>query len=299
MQPTETSIKRQLDVNKARNLLYEDVKQIMNIEPGFLAALEELLNSNVSEKSKAVYSELVAFTAQELLKRLRSVNPYLQISGQQIESLEEIYRQTWQMMLKTGSIKTTLKEFHYPELSKWLAALYPAKFRKALRGSSTVGHVTYGEYSAELQVELLGIDIAHLKQPVIDIGCGSQANLVRYFRTLGMEAYGIDRHLEIHEPYLEQVDWFEYSLKPDGWGTIIANLSFTNHLNYAYLHDVSQLEHYLLKMKEIMESLSLHGCFYYAPSLPFVEDKLSVKKYKVAREQKISDIFVSRVIRTA
>jgi hypothetical protein len=75
-------------------------------------------------------------------------------------------------------------------------------------------------------------------------------------------------------------------------------MGFTNHLNYAYRHDISQLEHYLLKMKEIMESLATSGYFYYAPSLPFVEDKLSPKSYKVEREQKVSDIFVSRMIRT-
>ena len=51
--------------------------------------------------------------------------------------MEEIYRQTWQMMIKTGNIKTTLKEFHYPELAKWLAALYPKKFRTVLKQSTT------------------------------------------------------------------------------------------------------------------------------------------------------------------
>ena len=34
-----------MEANRSKNLLYENVQQIMDIEPGFLAALEELLDS--------------------------------------------------------------------------------------------------------------------------------------------------------------------------------------------------------------------------------------------------------------
>jgi len=47
-------------------------------------------------------------------------------------------------------------------------------------------------------------------------------------------------------------------------GSIVSNMAFTNHLNYAYRHDVSQLEPYLLKMKEILAALAPGGSFYYA-----------------------------------
>jgi hypothetical protein len=297
MKSIGNSIKQQLDINKSRNLLFENLEQIMNVEPSFLALLEELMDSEVSNKSEDNFSEFVSFTAKELIMRLYSVNPYLQITKEQVKNLEQIYRQTWQVMINTRNVKTTLIEFHYPELSKWIATLYPEKFQKLLKSSPRIGKVTYGEYSAKLQVELLGIDISHIKQPVIDIGCGSHANLVRCFRSLGVEAYGIDRHLEFHEPYLYQVDWFDYYFAQGKWGTVVSNMGFTNHLNYAYLHDISQLKRYLLKMEEIVESLSVSGSFFYAPSLPFIEDKLSTKCYKVMREQKISDIFVSLITR--
>ena len=64
------------------------------------------------------------------------------------------------------------------------------------------------------------------------------------------------------------------------------------------LHDISQLENYLRKMKEILESLSTGSCFYYAPSLPFVEEKLSAKEYKVERKRKINEIYVSIIAKT-
>ena len=295
----ESSIKQQLLANRSKNLLFENAKQIMDTEPGFLAALEELLNANNEDLPEDVHAEIVSFTANELVKRLLAVNPYLGINNQQIETLKGIYQQTWQTMKQNGDIKRTLKEFHYPELSKWLASLYPEKFRDVLKDASTISSVTYGEYSAELQIELLGIDVDQIRQPVLDIGCGSHANLVSHLRSQGIEAYGIDRHLEVRESYLEQVDWFEYSFGQNSWGTLISNMGFTNHLNYAYLHDVSQLEHYLLKMKDILASLSIHGRFHYAPSLPFVEEKLFTKEYRLEGMSVVNGVSTSTITRIA
>ena len=285
--------------NSSKNLLFENAKQIMGTEPGFLAALEELLNTSDGDVPEDVHAEVVSFTTNELVKRLLAVNPYLGIDKQQIETLKGIYQRTWRTMKQTGDIRTTLREFHYPELSKWLASLYPEKFRDVLKNASTISSVIYGEYSAEMQIELLGIDVAQIQQPVLDIGCGSHANLMKYFRSQGLEAYGIDRHLEVRDSCLEQVDWFDYVLTPNSWGTIVSNMGFTNHLNYAYLHDVSQLERYLLKMKEILMSLSINGRFYYAPSLPFVEEKLSAKEYRVEGMRAVNEVSVSVITRIA
>jgi hypothetical protein len=294
--PIENSIQQQLEANRSKNLLYENVEQIMEIEPGFLAALEDLLDATRrKDKPENVSPEVVAFAAQAVLKRLYAVNQYLNISDQKIEELKEIYRHTWQTMLRTSSVRTVLRQVHYPALSGWLAALYPPEFRKRLKSIPQVGRLVYAEYSATLQIELLQIDIAELKQPVLDIGCGSQANLVQHLRSLGIEACGFDRQLEIQAPYLERRDWFEYPFEAGRWGSIVSNMAFSNHLNYAYLHDVAQLEPYLLKMKDILEALAGGGSFYYAPALPFVEDHLAPERYKVEREQPADGLFVSIV----
>lgn len=118
-----------------------------------------------------------------------------------------------------------------------------------------------------------------------------------YLRSLGIEAYGVDRVPEIHEPYVKQADWFDYHFEPNSWGTIVAHMSFTNHLRYAYLNDVSQLEHYLLKMKEITESLAVGGSFHYAPALPFIEDRLPSEIYRVQSEEKPGNMHVGTIIR--
>lgn len=211
--------------------------------------------------------------------------------------LKEIYKLSWQAMQQTRNICLVLREIHYPALAQWLAPLYPKAFLKQLRYQGEVGHIVNEEYSAEFQIDLFDLNISRIKQPVLDIGCGSRANLVRYLRSLGVEAFGIDRYLKIHEPYLDQIDWFEYTFCKGSWGTIVSNMAFTNHLNFAYLHDFSQFEPYLLKMNEILESLQGSGSYYYAPALPFIEDRLVAHSYRVDRQPVTGDIFFSTIIK--
>jgi len=297
MRSIQDSIQQQLDLNQSKNLLFEHIQQSMSVAPSFLAALEALLNSDSSHLPEEAHAQFAVFTAQEMVKRIYAINPYLRVSPADAAALEQIYRQTWQLMQKTRDIKTTLNEFHYPALSKWLTGLYPEEFQQSLKLSPQVGRVTYEEYSAEFQIELLGLDLASLQPPILDVGCGSQANLVRRLRSLGMEAYGIDRDVQTSRPYIFQADWLEYRFEKDRWGTIVSNMGFSNHLNYAYRHDFSQLERYLLKMREILEALAVGGCFIYAPALLSVEEALPAQQYLVQREQKTQDLSVSRIFR--
>jgi hypothetical protein len=297
--PIKHRIQQQLEVNQSKNLLYVNAGQVMELDPGFLAALEELLASSDSGVQQRNSSEMASFASQELLKRLYSINQFLRIEPQKVKELEEIYRQTWRLMLKTRNLQTVLREYHYPELSRWLSTVYPEEFREPLKLAPLVGHVVCEQYSAQLQIELLSIDATQLKQPVLDVGCGSRANLVRYLRSLDIQAYGFDRSLEIHAPYLDQKDWFEYAFESRSWGTVVSNMAFTNHLNYARLHDVSQLERYLLKMKDMIESLVSGGRFVYAPSLPFVEESLAIDRFKVEHRRAIGNISVSTITRIA
>lgn len=289
-QPIENAIQRQLAVNRSKNLLYARLEQSMELESGFLNALQV-----EASQSEIPPDEAVTFAVQSFLDRLHSVNPYLQISGAKIAELERIYHQTFRYIKQSGEICSTLKAYHYPSLARWLGPLYPPEFRQSLRASPVVSEVVYGEYSAELQVELLGLDVAHLKPPVLDIGCGRQAHLAKHLHTLGLDVYGIDSRLETRAPYLKQADWFDYVFETEKWGTVISNMAFTNHLNYAYRHDSTQLQAYLLKAREIFASLTPGGSFYCAPGLPFIEDRLPRKHYRIVRRQPTSGIFVSVV----
>jgi hypothetical protein len=74
-------------------------------------------------------------------------------------------------------------------------------------------------------------------------------------------------------------------------------MSFTNHLNYAYRNDIAQLEPYLLKTKEILESLSRGGSFHYAPGLVFLEEELSREMYQIQTGAGFGDLPVSAIVR--
>ena len=65
IQTFEHYIQQQIDTNRSRNLLYEQAKFSMDIEPGFYSALEELLARSAAGRSRCYFaSDLVRFTAQ-------------------------------------------------------------------------------------------------------------------------------------------------------------------------------------------------------------------------------------------
>lgn len=297
--PIEKSIQQQIEANQSKNLLYEHFSEIIEVEPDFLAALEKYLGHNEQALSEHARQELVSFAAETLLKRLFAINQFLRVEPQKAKELENIYSSTWEEMQKTRDIETTLKEVHYPALSHWIADLYPGEFVERLKVVPQVGHVVCAEYSAQLQVDLLKLDIGSLKQPILDAGCGGGANLVRYLGSLGLEAYGIDRVLLKPEKYLQQTDWFDYSFAPHTWGTIVSNMAFSNHLLYTYRHDSGQLGPYLRKFIEILESLLPGGSFHYAPGIPFIEQRLDTTKYQVEQRQVVGDIFATRITKVS
>lgn len=299
-------IQQQLEFNKSKNLLYAWVEQSIEIEPSFLGALEELLAAAAANQKSAltkqeadaayqIPADVLAFTIQALLDKLYAINQYLRIERSKIAELEEIYRQTWRTMLRSGEIQATLKEYHYPQLSHWVATLYPQSFLEKLKSTPDIGHVVCAEYSAQLQIELLGLDVVSIKEPLLDIGCGAHANLVRYLRTLGVEAYGLDRSLEVRAPYLEALDWFERSFQPHTWGTIVSNMAFSNHFVFVARCDRAQFESYLLQTNAILDALVAGGSFHYAPSLPFIEQRLSPAQYKVVSQQVSGELCTSCV----
>jgi hypothetical protein len=231
------AVKRQLDRNAATNLLYAHVKDLIELDQTFLAAIEELLlkgNQSLSEKAKI---RLVSLITKALLQKIWSINQFIQVTDADKGRLEEIYSKTWERLLETSDISNCLREYHYPELGKWLGQLYPEEFRAVLSSSSAIGHVVCEEYPPELQVKLLRLDFGQLISPVLDIGCGKSAQLVMQMRSLGIEAFGIDRTIGKELDCIKKVDSLHYKFERDTWGTIVANLSFANHFAYVQQYD--------------------------------------------------------------
>ena len=75
--------------------------------------------------------------------------------------------------------------------------------------------------------------------------------------------------VEEENRFLLRNDWFDFEFRPGFYGTIIANMSFSNHLIYNMENSTEDLALFLFKYREIIDSLKPEGRFVYAPSLPF------------------------------
>jgi hypothetical protein len=142
-----------------------------------------------------------------------------------------------------------------------------ARFLADLPGSAE--RTTCGEYSAELQLEVLGLSLDDLAQPVLDVGCGEQALLVRWLAERGVEAFGLDRHAQ--GARVIRADWLEFEFGANRFGTIVSHQGFSLHFLRHHLAPGDLARRYALAYRAILGSLRKNGCFVYAPGLPFIE----------------------------
>ena len=59
--------------------------------------------------------------------------------------------------------------------------------------SGDLNNTVCGGYSPSLQLRVLDLIYERLAEPVLDVGCGRDAPLIRHLRERGVEAFGIDR----------------------------------------------------------------------------------------------------------
>ncbi|MCB0208481.1 MAG: class I SAM-dependent methyltransferase [Anaerolineae bacterium] len=130
------------------------------------------------------------------------------------------------------------------------------------------------EYSPQFQLQLLGIDIDTLAEPILDVGCGASGTLVEYLIDQGLTAFGLDR-LAPAQPHFMQDDWFTFDFGRSRWGTIIAHQSFSTHFIHAHLHNADLAEQFARLYMMLLGGLKPGGTLYYAPGLPFIESHLA------------------------
>jgi hypothetical protein len=128
-------------------------------------------------------------------------------------------------------------------------------------------------YSARFQLQVLGLDVTKLREPVLDIGCGSAGNLVNFLRRKGYAAFGIDRLAPIGDSFF-QSDWFDFDYTQQAWGTVIAHHALSTHFIYHHLHQTTTAPRYAKLYLAVLQSLAPGGSFCYAPGVPFFEEYL-------------------------
>ncbi|MBK9072471.1 MAG: class I SAM-dependent methyltransferase [Myxococcales bacterium] len=139
--------------------------------------------------------------------------------------------------------------------------------------------VVCGEYSAALQMDVLGFATWQLMAPLLDLGCGAHAYLVRHLRNLGWDAHGLDR---LAPPDVQLANappfstWLACTLPPAAFATITSHMAFS--LNFLHHHvragGGGVALRYADTYRHILLALRPGGHFVYAPSLPFVEASL-------------------------
>jgi hypothetical protein len=148
--------------------------------------------------------------------------------------------------------------------------------------------VIAGEYSAALQLDVLGLRIASMEPPILDVGCGAKASLVKALRAQGLDACGIDSGaLEAGTPpeVATIADWLTYDYGSARWGTVVSHLGFSLHFLHQHHASPQGARAYAETYLRIIRSLRPGGVFAYAPSLPFFEPVLPKEGLLITRRR--------------
>lgn len=230
-------------------------------------------------------AEIIVFFADNTVQELCRVNQYFSFNAFATDKLKSIYKSLINMirLLNNDFSITQLNEIeqqYLTELQHWLIDTNPFAEKLYANNEEFIQPVACSEYAPELQLELFHMQLKDLKEPLLDVGCGKEMNLLYYLRSNNLEAFGIDR-FEIKNKFYIKTDWLEYNFEPQKWGTIISNLGFSNHFFHHNLRVDGNYRAYAQKYMEILQSLKYGASFYYAPSLPFIEMHLDAHKYSL------------------
>jgi hypothetical protein len=269
-------IDKQIESNQGKNLFLQQGVHLSFVDETIQAL------SNIEDLAPDMESVLVAYATQKTIEEFCRINQYYAFSSQARRQLKTIYRNLFANIKAKNLPINTISTNHYHALTNWLNNTNPFAQQIYATSSSNLQPVPCAEYSAELQSQILQITAP--MQPVLDIGCGKQANFVAHLRQQHIEAYGIDR-FAFESDHLYTADWLEYDFGTEKWGTLISNLGFTNHFMHHHLRPDGNFMGYAQKYMSILKSLKIGGRFHYAPEIPFIETHLDRHTYRVDKIQ--------------
>lgn len=289
MQQIEQHINTQLKYNSGKNLFarQDGLFRFM--------ALPDSIMQNLKAITKSEENALVSMATSKSLEAFYRLNQYYYFSNGDIEKLKAIYVNLFQH-LKDHNDLSMYEENHYSNLKRWLAETNPFAMKLYADKNEKLQEVVCEEYNAQLQLDLLRIDLDGIKEPVLDIGCGKNGELVKYLRKSGIEAFGFDRSITNTE-FCIDTDWFDYHYGNDKWGTIISNLGFSNHFNHHHLRTDGNYVAYAQTYMQILHSLKPGGAFHYAPALPFIEQFIDKEKFEISTYRVFNSEYQASIIK--
>jgi len=277
------TIDKQIEFNKGKNIILD--------QPDLFKFVDETINI-IAETNNNLNPDLeiflIDYATNKALEEFCRINQYYAFNSTSKSDLKCIYSDLfYEIREKKESIEQISKK-HYFKLKEWLIKYNAFAEKTYANANQKVSAIACAEYSYNLQMDILKIDVEQMISPVLDIGCGKQGNLVHYLTSKGIEAYGIDRY-KFNSEILHTFDWLEYDYGVEKWGTIISNLGFSNHFNNHNLRKDGNYIEYGKTFINILNSLKVGGSFHYAPDLPFIEIYLDTNKFKIMKH-KISEL---------
>lgn len=168
-------------------------------------------------------------------------------------------------------------------------------------GRETGAILPCAEYSADLQLSVLGIDPGSVQGPFLDIGCGEGASLVRAIRARGTQAVGIDQYQPPGtDECVIRANWLEFRYIPGYWGTIVSHMAFSNHYIRALRSEPDLAARYRSAYRDILESLKAGGIFCYAPAIADAEALVDRERFEIRRSINVAgnrDLDTTRITR--
>ena len=274
----QDNIDQQFEFNQGKNLFYNGILNSLRFSQETLDAIEniDLIDSD-SENL------LIDYLTNRAIQEFCKINQYYTFDKQAQIMLRNLYVDLFTNIKSHEYSMNFIAAKHYDNLIKWLQETNSFAEKIYNSKGELIESVTCSEYSPELQIEILQIDINNIIEPVLDIGCGKKGNLVLYLRQKGIEAYGFDR-FAYNNSFLTNSDWFEYKFEKEKWGTITSNLGFSNHFQHHHFRNDGKFVDYAKKYMDILNSLKIGGGFHYAPDLSFIEQYLDLDKYKLKKK---------------
>jgi hypothetical protein len=276
------------------------IMDVYQVDPEFLKVDSESLEFIITNRDGIISvlenpqlsANLLDLFVEEAIRYTYERNQFIHLDDQEKQVFTAIYQDYLKGIREIIAASPDLErleknlsqliENHFRRLSKNITRFFDPQADQNIQENLILKKAICSEYSPDLQMEILGINLKTLKEPVLDIGCGQSGKLVKYLNSNGIDAYGVDR-LTDQDNKLIQSDWFDMPLLPESWGTILSHMAFSNHFHFHHRYQNGQPETYARIYIKILQSLKHGGAFHYSPGLPFIEQFLPPEVYRVKR----------------
>ncbi|WP_101772489.1 methyltransferase domain-containing protein [Peptostreptococcus faecalis] len=283
----------QLYKNMDMNIFYSKSK--FDLFDTYTINRVSVIRNEIKNLNETTKINICNYYLKSFLMRFYSVNQYIYFSKNSKKIIKFIAYKLLDLLSNLSLTLEKIEENHFNSIKMMIKNTNPIIYNINRDKGIYVQKFACSEYSSSFIKEVLNLNYIKINEPVLDIGCGSEGNLVNDFNKKGIEIYGFDINAKNKE--ISNKDWFDFKYGVNKWGTIISNLSFCSHFLHHHLNNSNLIEIYAITYMKIINSLKLGGAFIYAPSLPFIEDLLPKDKYFTSKHEVYNKVNCTTIIR--